>query len=209
MTLVRKKCKEDKDLSAGFTLIELVVTVAIAALLMGIAAPSFRDSVLNSQHIAEYNDLMGSLRFARSEAIKRSSRTAVCARANDTACGSNWSNGFLVFIDNGDNPGEVDADEEILRIKQPSSSDVKISNSAKLLSSAGSPIARPFIRFGPRGTSNWRGTGYFTLCDLRGSDEARAVNIAFNGDARKARRNETGELLNSFGSTVSCTSESG
>lgn len=194
------------QLNHGFSLIELVIALAVAGILLSVAAPSFSDAMRNSKQIVTTNELMGSLRLARSEAIKRSTRTAVCARANNNTCGTQWSNGFITFIDNGETRGVIDNDEEILRVAKALESGFWIMNRARLVNTAESPLEREFIRFGPRGTSHWRGSGYFGICDRRGQESAKAINISLSGDPRRARMN--GDVLeSSFGGVAECGSE--
>ena len=100
----------------GFTLIEMLITIAIAAILMGIAIPSFR-YITNSNRIAsELNGLLGDLQLARSEAIKEGRTITVC-QSNDGASCSNstsWEGGWIVFSD-PTNVGVYDAGEVYIR----------------------------------------------------------------------------------------------
>jgi len=189
----------------GFTLVELLVAIVVAAVLMSVAAPNFRDAMLDSRQSSKTNELMGALRLARSEAIKRSTRTAVCARQTNTSCGTDWSNGFLTFVDNGPTAGAIDEDEQILRVAKPIDGSSWILNRARLVNTSEAPLQRRFIRFGPRGTTPWRGSGYFAICDTRGQATARAINISLSGDPRRAR-SFNGTLLSSFGGLASCGS---
>jgi len=190
----------------GFTLTELLVTLTIAAILLGVAAPNFSEATANSRQTAVYNSIVSAMRLARSESIKQSGNVAVCARqaGSDNACGLDWNEGWLVFSDDGATPGIVDNTETILRIENKPNEQVTITNKALLQNNAGSPIARPFIRFGPRGTSNWRGAGSFQFCDNRGTEQARAINVTLSGDVRKARRDDTKQLLDAFQAQVVC-----
>jgi len=199
---------EKTSLNQGFTLVELLVAVIVAGVLVSIAAPNFSDAMRNSKTAITTNELMSTLRIARSEAIKRSTRTAVCARASDTGCGTNWSNGFIAFIDNGVTAGEIDDGEQILRIANGMDTNGSISNKARLVNTNAAPLERPFIRFGPRGTSHWRGSGYFVICDKRGQESARAINISLTGDPRRARKNGE-DLISSFGSVAVCETGNG
>ena len=69
-------------LGAGFTLVELVVTMVIAAVLLVVAIPSLEDAVLNTKLRAQSNAFLASLYLARSEAIKRNARVVVCKTAD-------------------------------------------------------------------------------------------------------------------------------
>ncbi|HEY0802129.1 MAG TPA: GspH/FimT family pseudopilin [Steroidobacteraceae bacterium] len=87
----------------GFTLLELLMTIAVAAIVTMIAVPSFR-YVTNSNRIAgEVNGLLGDLQFARSEAIKEGRNVTVCVSTSGAGCtgGTAWKNGWIVFSDQG------------------------------------------------------------------------------------------------------------
>lgn len=191
---------------SGFTLVELLITLSISAMLLGIAAPNFRDAIDNSRQSSVYNSLVGAMRQARSEAIKQSGNVAVCARAanGNNVCGSDWSDGWIIFTDGGATPGEYEGGETLLSVGKALPTSIDLGNRALLQNNAGSPITRPFIRFGPRGTSNWRGAGSYIICDSRGTDKAMAINVTLSGDVRKARRNESDQLLDAFGAQVTC-----
>jgi len=82
--------------NAGFTLIELMITVLVGAILLGIAVPSFRNFVQNSRLSAEANTLVYSLNLARSEAVKRNTSVEVCASMDGATCAGTWANGWIV-----------------------------------------------------------------------------------------------------------------
>jgi len=91
-------------LSKGFTLIELMIVIAIAAILMTLAVPSMSLMINNSKVTSATNEFIGSLNLARSEALKRSNFVTVCkSNAAYTACDPSvetfTENGWLVFTD--------------------------------------------------------------------------------------------------------------
>lgn len=84
----------------GFTLIELMVTVAVLAIVLGIAVPSFQAQVINNRSQTMGEEFAQALNFARSEAVKNKQRVSICASSNGTSCTGSWSEGFIVFQDN-------------------------------------------------------------------------------------------------------------
>lgn len=85
----------------GFTLVELLVTIALVAILLALAAPSFSDAALSSRLAANANRLAASATLARSEAIKRNAIITVCISVNGTTCATpttgGWEQGWIVL----------------------------------------------------------------------------------------------------------------
>jgi type IV fimbrial biogenesis protein FimT len=102
LPLVEARCYEfpKGGSCAGFSLIELMVTVAVLVLVVLVAAPSFDTMFLNSRLTAYSGDFVAATQTARSEAIKRNARVLLCASSNGTACdGTDWRQGWLVVHD--------------------------------------------------------------------------------------------------------------
>lgn len=85
----------------GFTLIELMVVLSVAAILASLAVPSFRSVVQNNRLATQANELSGTLNFARGEAIKRGSSVTVCVSTDQATCtgGTAWAGGWIAFVD--------------------------------------------------------------------------------------------------------------
>ena len=88
----------------GFTLIELMVTLAVLARVLGIAVPSFNGMLQDSRASSVGSEHHGALQLARSEAIKRRKAVVVCRRnADGSNCenGTDWASGWLIMTDDG------------------------------------------------------------------------------------------------------------
>ncbi len=85
----------------GFTLIELMVTVSVLAIVLSLAAPSFKGMISNSRSTSLASELTAAVNFARAEAVKRVKRVTICPSSNGTSCltSSDWAKGWLVFVD--------------------------------------------------------------------------------------------------------------
>lgn len=96
----------------GFTLIELMITIVVLAVLLGIAVPSFQETIRLNRTAAVNNDLIAALQLARSEAIRRGQAVRFCSGENDgaTNCnGGNLNNGWYVTTGLADPPASADA----------------------------------------------------------------------------------------------------
>ena len=79
----------------GLTLVELMVTIAIAAILLGVGVPSFRAVIEANRVTTVTNDVVGALQFARSEAVRRGAAITVCGSANGVDCNASWQGGWI------------------------------------------------------------------------------------------------------------------
>lgn len=173
----------------GFTLIELMMTVALAAVLLGMGIPAYQDFVRNNRHATEVNNLISTLQVARSEAVVRNQLITVCPSTNGTGCTNNteWESGWIVFIDANRN-GAVDSGEEILRTAEgPKQMTVREANN-RAIGYLPNGRVRTFPTDG--NASN------FVFCDQRGADHARVVQLEVAGRPQAAKK-----LINSSAPT--------
>jgi len=98
----------------GFTIIELMVTLVVAAILLGVGVPSFIGMMKNNRLATAANNLAGSISLARGEAVTRGQRVKVCKSADGSNCTANddWEQGWVVMVDqnNDGTPDDIDGD---------------------------------------------------------------------------------------------------
>lgn len=102
----------------GFSLIELMVTVSVLAILLAIGLPSFQSSMRSNLVATTSNELIAAMNLARSEAIRNARGGGICPSESGTDCdGTDWADGWIVWADtNAD--GALDDDDEVIRIRQ-------------------------------------------------------------------------------------------
>ena len=163
---------------SGFTLLELIVTVVIVALVAAIAVPAMQTFAQNDRLISQINTLTGHLAYARSEAVKRAQQVAICVSNNTTTCtgGANWEDGWIVYVDaNADgtfNPGGLN--EDLLRAQQT------LEGGNTLSTTIGTQVTYDY-----RGYVTAASIGSFSLCDSRGATYGRAIAISTTGRVRR------------------------
>lgn len=119
-------------LRRGFTLIELMVAVAILAILTMLAAPSFNEAILGNKLTSYANTFVASAQLARSEAIKRNATVVMCRSGDGATCATTgtWQQGWILWRDL-DSDGNVDVDTgEVLQIQQALSADFHFTGDA-------------------------------------------------------------------------------
>ena len=167
------------DRSSGFTLMELIVTLALAVIVLTLGVPSFQDALRNDRLTTRTNDLIGALQLTRSEAITRGVRVTLCKSANGTSCASSggYEQGWIVFVDPNDN-ATVDAGETIIRIFEP------FPTGANMTLTGNTHVAQ-YVSFAATGTTQLTSgafqAGTLTLCQ---APKARQVVINSVGRVR-------------------------
>lgn len=166
----------------GFNLLELMFTLAVAAIVLGIGIPNLRDLARNSRIAAETNDLVIGFHAGRSEAVKRRANVTLCASSDASAeaptCSANFYEGWVVFVDrNGNGSVDLDADPEV--------SDAVIEAHGQMRQGLSLTSENNYYAFAPSGFGRdlpgmGARTSYVLVCDSRGNDDL--------GDGRSAAR---------------------
>lgn len=180
----------------GFTLIELMITVAIVGILLLVGLPSLKSTMQGNQLVAATNELLSALHVARSEAIKLNSRVSICPTSGGgTLCaGSDWSKGWVVFVDGAAPAGDLVNTGEpcsalgtdcLLRIHEAFSADLSIS----AIDPGNNPISSfTFTSRGlPKTPTGGSQSGNFSVCSVDSSGnvvDSRAVVLSLSGRVR-------------------------
>ena len=104
---------------AGFTLLELLVTVAVLAILVGIGVPAYGKLVADQRLSTATNRLVFAVHLPRSEAVLRNARVTLCNSADGVFCadGGGWEQGWIVFVDR-DGTGQRAADDPLIAVEE-------------------------------------------------------------------------------------------
>lgn len=103
--------RQGKKCYSGFSLIEMIVTIAIAAILAMLAAPSMKEGIANSKTKELSSEFIAALNLAQSEAIKRGIQVSIDPVLTS---GNQWKTGWNLFEDPNAN-GVQDAGEELIQ----------------------------------------------------------------------------------------------
>ena len=167
--------------AAGFTLYELVITLALVALLAGLALPSF--SALTARHriTVEIDALFHAVHLARKESIMRREVVSLCPSPDGRRCvpGRDWSGGWIMFNNRDrDEPPQLDPGEPLLRVHGVSPQ-VRISANRR--------------GFTLRATTKRATNGTLVVCDTTGRASPKALVVSYTGRPRVAVETPRGE----------------
>lgn len=171
--------KNYKSNSAGFSLTELMIAIAILSIVSGMAIPSFGALIARNQLTTQSNAILTSLYLARSYAITQQKNVHICQLningtetcSANTDSNRNWSKGWLVFADlNGNN--NFDADDSLITVLQTNETTNIVFNQ------------RGRLRFFPDGSA--RSAGFY-LCNKE-YEQYKHIYLLYSG---RARVNET------------------
>ena len=170
---------------SGFTLIELMIAVALVAILLATAVPALDDFTNDARQTGAINDFISSIHIARNTAITTNSRVTMCASASGANCeAASWDSGWIVFADLNSN-GSLDAGETIAS----ASAAVDDLN----IQSGEFPAALMYRPNGRAMTNALTGnSGEFTVCDYRGAEHAKVILVELSGRPRMSETKANG-----------------
>jgi type IV fimbrial biogenesis protein FimT len=162
---LRARCR-----ACGFTLIELMVTIAVAAVMLMVGVPSFVRLMANTREASAANSLVNAFEYARNAALRGGQPVTICPTASpsNTACSADWNTGWGVIS------APAGGGSVLLAHSNVGARGVVVK------ASAGASL----LVFTPRGlVTGLPGTGsaLFTFCDSRGSAYAHAVVVNTGG----------------------------
>ena len=169
-------CMLSRNSKQGFTLVELVIGVAVAMILASIAAPNLQRIIQNNKMTALHNELLAVLSFKRSTAITRGTWINFC-KSNPKSTGCDLSkdscdSGWIVFSDKNSN-GIVDVGEKIIGLKKDMPDTIRMTSSRQRILYNSEGYAIGF-------------TGKFTFCDSRGDSAKKGLVMSNSGRVRVA-----------------------
>jgi type IV fimbrial biogenesis protein FimT len=161
---------------SGYTLVELLVALAVAAVLVTVAVPGFAGLLAEQRVITTTNRFISALHLARTEAVRRGGRVTLCASADGLACGSSAGYGGGWLVVDGPAPGQpLTSATEVLRVFGPTGG----------VSVEGNGSMAAYVSFLPSGETRQLGgalqMGTVTVCDGR---RGRRVVISRTGRPR-------------------------
>ena len=158
----------------GYSLLELMIVLALVSIVFSIAVPSMRTFTQNDRLTTNINVMVGHLAYARSEAVKRSQQLSVCVSNDAATCtGGDWEDGWIIYID-ADADNAFTAGEEVLRVQQA------LEGNNDITTTMGNQITYDY-----RGFTN--AAGSMLLCDDRSGDLGKTLTVSNTGRVRTSR----------------------
>lgn len=180
--------------SRGFSLLELMIVIAVSAIIMSIAFPSFTSFINNQERRSALYELTGIFAFARQHAVMNGALVTVCPLDSTDTCGRNWNDDIHAFLD-PNNTRKLSTNKALLRTISPSKNGYLTVRS----------LNRSFFQFRPTGFVH-SDLGNITWCPKsRDSSLAGQVIINRGGQVRLARDTDNdGIPEDSKGDPLSC-----
>ena len=168
--------------NAGFTLVEMMITLVVVTILLSAAVPSVSTFIKNNRITSRMNSIITDLHFARSQAVSSGATIIICRSADPAAtspsCGGTqqvWTGGYLIFADDGTHANTVyDAGTDtLLRRGQAATQEVEMHTNITWDNN---------LRFTYSGATDKNGSAaVMTICDDRGTGHGREIKVMPSG----------------------------
>jgi type IV fimbrial biogenesis protein FimT len=171
-------------LNRGYSLYELLMTVTLVAVIIGLGLPSFAGITARNRQHAEINALFHAIHVARKESIMRRQVVSLCPSVDAMSCqpGRDWSTGWLMFANlDADEPPRIDAGEPLLQVHTVGEN-IKITANRR--------------GFTLRATQKRATNGTIVVCDKAGRIAPKALVISYTGRPRVTLETTRGEPYN-------------
>lgn len=176
--MIRSRLENSSKIK-GYTMIEMLIVVALLGILIALALPDLSDTVESANTNSQIKVMLTTLNLARSEAIKRGDNVAICASDDGADCDADtWSDGWIIFHDaNGDangDTGSIDVGDTVIRVYDSLGADSTMTFTVDL------------FEYNSLGFSDTGGTQTFLLCPASGNaNNARSIVVGPSGRGRR------------------------
>jgi type IV fimbrial biogenesis protein FimT len=175
----------------GVTLVELMITVSIVAIILAFVGPSVQSILIKNRIVAEINETSSLIQYARHHAIDEQAQVVVCPSTDYSVCSTDWNDPKIVFIDDDDNAIRGIGEELLVTISATSSTSL-MTNTTDI------------IKFAETGEANL--ATEILLCHKDGKAEyARSLSVTLQGRVKMSTDSDNNGINeNAAGSELSC-----
>lgn len=172
----------------GFSLLELIIIIAILGITMAIAAPGLGTMISNSRVSGSINEFVAALQFAKAESATRVNPVTICKKKKNKndKCEDNddWQLGWIVFSDL-DGDAKIDNEDTVLLVHEPLDERITFGGTAGV---------EETITYQPTGTTTITATEVLIMCDDRGfAESAKGVLVTITGRGSVMKASDTGQ----------------
>ncbi len=182
----------NKTVQKGVTLLEMMITLAILAIVLTVVAPSMQNFLIKNRITGEINEVSGVIQYARHLAIDEQTPVVVCPSTDFKTCGTDWNNPKIVFIDSNADGDRNDAEDLLVTT-------TKASNSTKMTG------PNTDIQFQDTGAS----TQAFTIKICPNNNDAkfaRAISVSLQGRVKVSSDSDNVNIHETIeGTKLTCT----
>lgn len=175
----------------GVTLVELMVTVSIVAIILAFVGPSVQSILIKNRIVAEINETSSLIQYARHHAIDEQAQVVLCPSTDYAICSTDWNSPKIVFIDENDNAIRDGAEELLVTIGATSETSI-MTNTTDI------------IKFSETGEANL--ATEILLCHKdKKAEYARSLSITLQGRVKMSTDSDrNGVNENAAGTELSC-----